>query len=121
MVRRLFTKAVEKAPDDQPYLIFVDINAPSEAEGNWQADLQRRMNRMPAPTAAEPDVFNATYITNFSSHYDGDDASSGGAWRVVWPRYARVPLRHDFQPALAQALNAYARVPGFAEDGTLLP
>jgi hypothetical protein len=33
--------------------------------------LQRWMNRMPAPTAEEPDVFNATYITNFSSHYDG--------------------------------------------------
>lgn len=49
-----------------------------------------------------------------------DDVSSGGTWLVVWPRYTRVPLQHDFQAELMQALNAYGRVPSFAEDGRLL-
>jgi hypothetical protein len=78
------------------------------------------MGRLPEPTAEAPDVFNATYITNFSPHYDADDVSHGGAWLLVWPRYGRVALQHDFQPELMQALNAYGRVPAFAEDGTLL-
>jgi hypothetical protein len=118
-VRRLFLNAVEKAPDHQPFFIFLDI-APSEADGDWQADVQRWMNRLPAPTAQAPDVVNATYITNFSPHYDGDDASRGGSWLVAWPRYAGVSLSHDFQPELVQALNAYGRVPAFAQDRTLL-
>jgi hypothetical protein len=119
-VRRLFLNAVEKAPDDMPFFVFLDINAPSAADADWQADVQRWMGRLPEPTAEAPDVFNATYITNFSPHYDADDVSHGGAWLLVWPRYGRVALQHDFQPELMQALNAYGRVPAFAEDGTLL-
>jgi hypothetical protein len=47
-------------------------------------------------------------------------SSATGTWLVAWPRYARVPLQHDLQPELVQALNAYGRVPAFAEDGTML-
>lgn len=78
------------------------------------------MGRLAEPTPKSPHLFNATYITNFSPHYDADDVSHGGTWLVAWPRYARAPLHHDFQPALMQALNAYGRVPAFAEAGTLL-
>jgi hypothetical protein len=119
-VRRLFMNAIDKAPTDKPYFVFIDINAPRESDADWQADLQKWINRLPVPTEEAPDVFNATYITNFSPHYDADNISSDGTWLVVSPRYARVPLEHDFQPDLMQALNAYGRVPAFAEDGTLL-
>jgi hypothetical protein len=54
MVRRLFIKAVEKAPEGQPYFILIDINAPRESDAQWQADVQH------------PDDFNATLVTNFS-------------------------------------------------------
>jgi hypothetical protein len=120
MVRRLFTKAVEKAPTRRPYFIFIDINAPREADADWQQDIQRWMNRMPTPTAAQPEAFNATYITNFSPQYDADSAGRGGAWLAAWPPFARNGLQHDIQPELMQALNAYGRVPAFAEDATLL-
>ncbi|MFZ0977021.1 MAG: SEC-C domain-containing protein [Solirubrobacteraceae bacterium] len=119
-VRRLFMNAIKKAPTNEAYFVFIDINAPREADADWQADVQQWMNRLPAPTEEAPDVFNAAYVTNFSPHYDAGDISSGGTWLVVWPRYTRVPLHHDFQPDLLQALNAYGRVPAFAEDGTLL-
>jgi len=39
-VRRLFMNAVEKAPDDMPFFVFLDINAPSAADAEWQADVQ---------------------------------------------------------------------------------
>ena len=119
-VRRLFVNAIEKAPADKPFFVFIDINAPRGAEADWQADVQRWMNRLPAPTEDAPDLFNAAYITNFSPHYDAEDVSTGGSWLVAWPRYTRVPLQHDFQPDLLPALNAYGRVPAFAEDGTLV-
>jgi hypothetical protein len=90
--------AIEKAPDDKPYFIFIDINAPRTTDADWQADAQRWMSRLPAPTAEAPDVFNATYIANLSPHYDADDVSHGGTWLVAWPRYARVPLKHDSSP-----------------------
>jgi hypothetical protein len=119
-VRRLFMNALDKAPTDKPYFVFIDINAPRDADADWQADVQRWMDRRPAPTQEAPENFNATYITNFSPHYDADDISTGGTWLLALPRYRRVPLEHDFQPELMQALNAYGRVPAFAEDGTLL-
>jgi len=120
MVRKLFTKALAKAPTGLPYFIFIDINAPREADADWQQDIQRWMNRMPPPTPAQPEAFNATYVTNFSPHYDADSTGRGGAWLVAWPPFARNGLQHDIQPELMQALNAYGRVPAFAEDGTLL-
>jgi hypothetical protein len=119
-VRRLLVNAIEKAPTDNPYFVFIDINAPREADAEWQADLQKWMSRLPGPTEDAPDVFNATYVTNFSPHYDADNICADGTWLVVWPRYVRVPLQHDFQPELMQALNAYGRVPAFVEDGTLV-
>jgi hypothetical protein len=101
-VRRLFMAAIEKAPTDKPYFVFVDINAPRQADAGWQAHVQQWLNRLPAPTAEAPDVFNATYITNFSPHYDADDISSGGVWlagRVAEvharPPPARLPARVD--------------------------
>jgi hypothetical protein len=120
MVRRLFNKAVEKAPENMPYFVFVDINAPSDTQAQWQAGVRHWMDRMPAPTTDQPAEYNATYFTNFSPHYDGDDLSAGVNWLGVWPVYTRNRLEHDFQPILMAALNAYGRVPPFAEDQTLL-
>jgi hypothetical protein len=122
MVRQLFKKAVEKAPEGMPYFIFIDINAPLDAEVDerWRSEVQQWMNRLPAPTAEEPDVFNALYVTNFSPHYAGDDISRGGSWLAVLPLHVREPLRHDISTGLQRALDTYGRVPAFAEDGTLL-
>ncbi len=119
-VRNLYMEAIKKTPNDLPYFVFIDINAPSEVNDGWQADVQRWMDRLPKPTAAQPADCNATYITNFSPHYDADGPSQGGAWFAIWPKFARAPLEHDFQPGLLQALDSYGRVPAFAEDGTLL-
>jgi hypothetical protein len=76
-VRRLFMNAIEEAPDDKSYFVFIDINALPEASAHWQADLQQWMNRLPAPTAEAPDPFNAMYITNFSPHYDAGEVLLG--------------------------------------------
>jgi hypothetical protein len=122
MVRRLFVKAIEKAPDAMPYFVFIDINAPLDAavDERWKTDVQRWMHRLPTPTADEPDVFNAAYITNFSPHYDGDDISRGGSWLGVMPQYVGQPLEHDILSVLMKALDTYGSVPPIDVDGALL-
>jgi hypothetical protein len=73
---------VARAPERLPFVIFIDINAPLELEAEgldkqWMQDIKRWMDRMPAPTAEEPDVYNALYVTNFTPHYQG------GGWRAA--------------------------------------
>jgi hypothetical protein len=122
-VRRLFMNAVEKAPEATPFMVFIDINAPTtsaEIETRWQTDVQQWMGRLPMPTAEKPDVYNALYVTNFSPHYDADELSTGGTWLSIAPRYARIKLAHDLTATLFPALSNYARVPAFAENGELL-
>jgi len=120
MVRRLFVKATEKAPEGMPFFVFIDINAPRTADDEWQSDVQRWMNRIPAPSPEQPDVFNAVYITNFSPQYDRDEPSDGGRWLATISQRPRVAMEHDIESALMPALNTYGRVPPFSEGNRLL-
>jgi hypothetical protein len=120
-VRKLYRDAVLKAPEDKPFFIFIDINAPLSTDGEWQADVQGWMARLPEPSEAQPSSFNALLVTNFSPHYAGDDISTGGTWLGVLPSHVRNPIKARLVADLYRALDAYGRVPSFAEDGRLLP
>ena len=122
MVRRLFKKAVEKAPAGMPYFIFIDINAPLDAEVDerWRREMQAWIGRLPMPTPQSPDEFNALYVTNFSPHYDGDDISRGGSWLASLPFHVQEPLTADLHQPIQLALNTYGRVPSIEQDDTLL-
>jgi hypothetical protein len=107
---------VARAPESLPFAIFIDINAPLglEAEGldkQWMQDIKRWMDRMPAPTAEEPDVYNALYVTNFAPHYHGGGVASRGEWAAIKPVYTRQPLEFDLTGMIDHALNSYLRVP----------
>lgn len=124
-IRSLYKQAVEKAPKDVPFVIFIDVNAPLEpgAEGldkQWMQDIKRWMGRMPATTAEEPDVYNALYVTNFASHYQGGELASGGEWAAIKPFYVRWPLEFDLTGMVDDALNNYLRVPEIGKDGEVL-
>jgi hypothetical protein len=121
MVRSLFVKATEKAPQGVPFFVFIDINAPltADIDTRWQREVQTWMNRLDAPTADKPDVVNSLYVTNFSPHYDGDDISRGGSWLEVSPRFVREPLTANLYPAVRSALNTYGHIPPISEDGLL--
>ena len=109
-VRRLFMSAIEKAPEGMPFMIFIDINAPLEpdAEGldkEWVQDIRKWMDRFPAPTAEQPEAYNALYVTNFSPHYQGDDLARGGEWLAVRPLFTLNPTAFDLTGMLDHALN----------------
>jgi hypothetical protein len=123
-VRRLFTRALEKEVDGLPYLIFIDVNAPSEPGApalskKWQEQVQGWMGRFPEPTEEDPALYNALYVTNFAPHYDGSQLALPGEWLAVYPRYAKTPTRADLIPSLNYALDRYELVPEIGPDGTL--
>lgn len=118
-LRRLFAKALDKAPDDQPFLIFIDINAPRATDPDWQAGVHDWLGTLTPPTPQDPEAYNAMYVTNFSPHYDADAVGADGSWLVTRPGHVRVQLQHDLQPDLMRALDSYGRVPAFGEDNTL--
>jgi hypothetical protein len=124
-IRALYKAAVEKAPEGVPFVIFIDVNAPlqPEAEGldkQWMQDIKRWMGRMPAPTAEEPDIYNALYVTNFAPHYQGDELAGGGEWAVIKPVYVTHPLQFDLAGMIDHAMNKYQRFPEITKDGGIL-
>jgi hypothetical protein len=119
-VRALFKKALDKAPTDLSYLIFVDINAPAETDDAWRARTERWLSRMPASSPESPDPYATAYFTNFSPHYDADDPSLHSRWLEFTPAHPSNPPPHELRNDVRGALNASGRVPLFDLDGTLL-
>jgi hypothetical protein len=60
-VRRLFTQATSKVPEDKPYFIFLDVNAPTtpEIEKRWHEQIQAWMGRRAARRAVARRRFQA--------------------------------------------------------------
>lgn len=122
-VKQLFVRALEKAPESTPFIIFLDINAPvndAGMEGRWQRDLRTWLDEMPPATAEDPCAYNGLYVTNFSTHYDEGAITRGteGAFQI--PTQVRTPLKAPLYEELHRAISNYGRVPAFAEDGALL-
>lgn len=123
MVRKLFTKAMEKEVGDLPYFVFIDINAPidgdADGEPGWQPEVKEWMSRFPVPTAEQPDKFNGLFVTNFSPQYEGDDLAQGGEWLCVMPMFVVNPSAVDITGPIAHALDRLAKIPEIGLDGTL--
>ena len=125
MVRRLFTKALEKNADGLPYFIFIDVNTPAnpEAEGfdrEWQRTIQAWMDRMPSPTEEAPAPYNALYVTNSSPQYDGDQLALPGEWLSVRPLFVAKPAATDLTAVIDYALDRTDKVPELGIDGEIL-
>jgi SEC-C motif len=124
-IRGLYMAAVEKAPEDMPFIVFIDVNAPLEPDAEaldkqWMQDIKRWMGRLPLPAPEEPDVYNALYVTNFAPHYRADELASTGEWAAAKPLYVKNPLVFDLTEMVDHALNNYLRVPEIGEGGEVL-
>ena len=123
-IRKLYLGAVEKAPADLPYFIFIDVNAHLEPEAaalekRYMQDIKRWMGRLPEPTAERPDPFNALIVTNFAPHFQGNELASGGEYTFVIPHYTKKPMDGSFMGLLGRAIGHYQAVPEISEDGRI--
>lgn len=123
-VRGLFEKALPKAPEGMPFLVFIDVNAYVESddgfEQQWRKDVQDWMESVHPGTEAGPDVYSGLALMNHAPHYQGDDIALGTQWTYVEPPHVRQPLDSDFAAMLRTALDHYHRVPEIAPGGEIL-
>lgn len=121
-VNRLLNKALTQNPNDKPFVVFIDINAPLTPtipiqEKPWYKDIRNLIDKNPAPTAEKPDSYTALFFTNFSSHYSEGNQVDPGEHLVVIPRYASYPMPSAvFGDMLLRAVQNYGFVPNIAED-----
>lgn len=119
-IHGLFNKALKKETDDLSFLIFIDVNAPTETgvstkDSQWFKDVQKMFDSLETPTAAKPQSHNALIITNYSFHYDGNDVTRGGSFSFVYGQYPRYPIAGGldgvFMSKILQATGGYGYVP----------
>jgi hypothetical protein len=119
-INDLYKKALLKVTDGLPLIIFIDVNSPSEAgqavqESQWFADIRRSFDSRPEPTDENPDKHAAIFITNYSSHYQGDQASIGGQHLYIGSLHTVVPLKDGhmgmFMKRLLRTVANYGYVP----------
>jgi len=119
-VTKLFNKALKKQTDELPYLIFIDVNAPTEAnqktlETRWFADIKKLMEAQGENTPENPQSYTALVVTNYSPHYEGDKVTPVGGNCIVAGQYVDHPLADGldgvFLGMLQTAINGYGYVP----------
>lgn len=119
-VEHLFDAALEKETDGLPFMIFIDVNAPAmegqpTAETQWFADVKKMIEAKSSNSPADPEAYNALWITNYSPHYDGNDVTFTGGYAVV----ANTNVEHSitgglqgaFMNRIVQAVTSYGFVP----------
>jgi hypothetical protein len=111
---RLLTDALKQAPDDLPFVIFIDINLPLRRRdyvrhGMWQVELKRTVDRLRrGPATGVPDEFSLLCVTNLAWYYHvGAEALAASAPVFCWPFKCHNPLADDQAFAILGATNAY--------------
>ncbi len=119
-ISNLYRKALLKVTDGLPLLVFIDVNSPTETDQavqntQWFADVKRSFDSRPSSSPENPDKYAAIFITNYSSHYQGDNVSHSGQFMVIGGANSKYPLADDFEgefmKRLLKATNSYGYVP----------
>jgi SEC-C motif len=122
-VQRLLGKAIPKAMERTPFLIFLEVNAPSvvksDRENRWQVEVKEWMNKLYPDGSTEPQPVGGVAFTNFAPHYDGDELAQGVEWVYFRLPGTEFPIDDAIAAMLRQALHQYHRVPDLTEDGQI--
>jgi hypothetical protein len=116
----LYKQALFKKTDGLPLIIFIDVNSPTEADATidkaqWYADVRRSFESRPEPSPKNPDKHTALFVTNYSSHYQGNNVSASGQYLYIGSIYPVHPFTDGhtgtFMQKLLQATTGYGYVP----------
>lgn len=119
-VHKIFNKALKKDTDDLPFLIFIDVNAPTvpgvkTQDSQWFKDVMKMFDAQETPTAENPQSHTALVVTNYSFHYGGNNVMLDGGFGFVWGQYPRYPIAGGingvFMDRLMRAVDNYGYVP----------
>jgi hypothetical protein len=119
-ITSLYRKALLKQTDGLPLIVFIDVNSPTEVTQTvqttqWFSDVKRSFDSRPSATAENPDKYAAVFVTNFSSHYQGNDVSHSGQYLFIGSLLPEHPLmdgyQGEFMKRLLRATGGYGYVP----------
>jgi len=116
-VKGLLDEAISQAPQGMPFMIFIDINAPTGTDPGgaghpWMQDVQDILAGYGASRVEAPDKWNMLVVSNYAFHYAGDRDSSGSEYLAVVPRYPAVALPDPrFLSVLETGLRNYGIIP----------
>jgi hypothetical protein len=119
-ITKLYKKALLKKTDGLPLIVFIDVNSPTEVgqtvqNTQWFSDIKRSFDSRPASTTENPDKYAALFVTNFSSHYQGNSVSRPGQYLFIGSMHPQYPLtdgyQGEFMKRLLRATSNYGYVP----------
>jgi hypothetical protein len=115
-VQSLWNQALEQAPDDRPFAIFIDVNLPHEPDKGWThkkwvGEIEQLLKQYPQATPENPSPYTFLVFTNFAWHYEGPNAAAGAEAIVVVHNPTKFPLKdlRTFESVL-RSLDSYGVV-----------
>lgn len=127
-ISKLYKKALLKETDGLPLVVFVDVNSPTETgqtvnATKWFGDVKRSFESRPEASTINPDKYAAVFVTNFSSHYQGDNVSHPGQFLFIGTTHPLHPLADgahgEFMQRLIRATSNYGYVPPSLDDSKI--
>lgn len=117
-VQPLINRAKQKSEfGKMPFVIFIDVNAPSKASSDWQQipwvkDILDAARKSSPTSETEPHDCNGIYFTNYSYHYDEERPSNFNEHLAAIPSSPRFPLPEPkFHDVMKIALTRYGDLP----------
>lgn len=120
-VQNLLNKALKQNPKNNPFIIFIDLNAPLTpnlpiGQKPWFNDIKNMLKTYPAPTKEKPEEYTALFVTNFSPHYNAEEKSMPNEHLAIIPVHANYPMPNQvFEKMLLNAVKNYGFVPDITE------
>jgi SEC-C motif len=116
-ISSLYNQALQQAPGDKPFAVFIDINLPHEAElplpeRQWIASLMelQKQNKIIPNNTNSPCTLLA--ITNSGWHYEGQGIASQGEYVLLMPTQAIHPLGNPLTvQAVQRSLATFGEIP----------
>lgn len=114
--RGLLEDAIRKDPAGRPYLVFVDLNSPSELDSDEAKRLLKELEALTeqvCSTQAHPGCgYNALIVTNIAYHYGAPLQSLPDPWyAVVRNAQPSVQVEEGVMIRIIDSLHRYEEVP----------
>jgi hypothetical protein len=122
-IGRLLREALQQDPGDQPFLVFIDLNAPPTpgvqiGDKSWFGDIRGVIQNYGLPTAERPSPLTLVGVTNFGDHYRPDHLPSPPEFLLIQPTVSRNEADQEVITRLGQAMNHYGLVPNLDDSRT---
>ncbi len=117
-IRKLLSKTRTLKPADIPHMVFIDLNIPPTPnvplkEKPWVSDIREILAGYGTASDSNPDPFNISVFTNFTSFHNGyDRAAAKDEYFIIKSEFPQTPLSdpHIFSE-IEEGLRRYTYIP----------